>query len=346
MNHTSKAIITNDLNKDFSNILSNMEHDKIFILMDNNTEKYCLPLIDKKISSAANKIVIKAGEENKNIETVLYIWDQLDSMQAMRNSLFINLGGGMISDLGGFAASCYKRGIIYINIPTTLLAQVDASAGGKTGFNFNSYKNNIGMFSHPQRVIVDSLFLKTLSKKDILSGYGEMLKHGLINNDNYLNNLLTFNIECIDFKKLALLISTSINIKEDFVRQDPDEKNIRKVLNFGHTIGHAIESYAIKNELNIYHGEAVALGLICELYISVNKMGFPIEKYEYISSVIKRLYPSFDVSNCKDELIEIMLHDKKNINSKINFSLLKDVGKYSIDNYCEREEIIQALEQL
>ena len=346
MENTSKVIITNNLNEDLSNILSNIDYDKLFLLVDNNTEKQCLPLLSNNIRSNANIIVIEAGEDKKNIETIVSIWNQLDSMDAKRNSIFINLGGGVISDLGGFAASCYKRGIKYINIPTTLLAQVDASSGGKTGFNFNSYKNNIGLFSQPENVLISTDFLKTLSQKNILSGYGEMIKHGLINNGNYLENLLTFNFNNIDYKQLSLLISTSVKIKVNIVLQDPEEKNIRKILNFGHTIGHAIESFALKNNLNIYHGEAVALGIICELYLSTQKINFPIEKYEQISSRIKEIYPTFNTENCINELIETMLHDKKNIDSRINFSLLKDVGEYSIDNFCEREEIIKALEQL
>jgi len=347
MKNNTKAIISNNIEVDLTKILSETQYDSIFILMDNNTRKYCYEHISNIAALQNTKTIsIKEGEDNKNIETIMYIWNLLDTLGAKRNSLLINLGGGMLSDLGGFAASCYKRGIDFINIPTTLLAQVDASAGGKTGFNFNSYKNQIGVFSLPKAVIISPIFLKTLSKKDFISGYGEMLKHALINEEKYLEDLLTFDTENIDYEKLATLISTSVDIKNQFVEQDPEEQNIRKALNFGHTIGHAIESYAIKNNLNIFHGEAVALGMIAELYLSVKKKGFPEEKFNSISERIKKIYPSFDTTDRKEELVEIMMHDKKNTDSKINFTLLKDVGEFEIDNYCEKDEIIEALNSL
>lgn len=347
MDISSKAITTYNLKEDLSTKLSEINYDKLFILMDTNTKEHCRSLLNgiQNIDSA-HEIVIKAGEENKNIEAVMHIWTELETAGAKRNSLFINLGGGMISDLGGFAASCYKRGIRYINIPTTLLAQVDASAGGKTGFNMHSLKNQIGLFSLPEAVFVNPDFLKTLSKKNIISGYGEMLKHALINDEQYLEDLLTFNLENIDYQKLGLLIKKSIDIKEYFVEQDPKEENIRKALNFGHSIGHAIETYSLKNNIDIYHGEAVALGMISELYLSCIKKAFPEEKFKYISERIKAIYPAFSTADCKDELLEIMQHDKKNTSSKINFTLLKDIGDLEIDNYCEIKEIKEALDYL
>jgi 3-dehydroquinate synthase len=315
--------------------------------MDNNTKEYCRPLLaDNKDLSEAKEIILQSGEENKNIDSVMKIWETLENYAAKRSSLFINLGGGMISDLGGFSASCYKRGIKYINIPTTLLAQVDASAGGKTGFNFKSYKNQIGVFSIPEKVFIYTEFLKTLSRKDIISGYGEMLKHALLRDENYLNKLLTYDLENLDYHELGLLISTSVDIKQRIVEQDPEEKNIRKALNFGHTIGHAIETYALKHNIDIYHGEAVALGMIPELYLSTLKTGFPKNKFREISKKIKERYPSFSSIDRKDELIEIMQHDKKNIDNKINFTLLKDVGSFEIDHYCEEADIKDALDFL
>lgn len=347
MDISSKAITTYNLKEDLSTKLSEINYDKLFILMDTNTKEHCRSLLNgiQNIDSA-HEIVIKAGEENKNIEAVMHIWTELETAGAKRNSLFINLGGGMISDLGGFAASCYKRGIRYINIPTTLLAQVDASAGGKTGFNMHSLKNQIGLFSLPEAVFVNPDFLKTLSKKNIISGYGEMLKHALINDEQYLEDLLTFDLENIYYQRLGLLIKKSIDIKEYFVEQDPKEENIRKALNFGHSIGHAIETYSLKNNIDIYHGEAVALGMISELYLSCIKKAFPEEKFKYISERIKAIYPAFSTADCKDELLEIMQHDKKNTSSKINFTLLKDIGDLEIDNYCEIKEIKEALDYL
>ncbi|MGB5989871.1 MAG: 3-dehydroquinate synthase [Marinifilaceae bacterium] len=347
MDTSSKALTTYKLKEDLSTKLSEINYDKLFLLMDTNTKKYCRSLLDgiENIDSAY-EIIIEAGEENKTIEAVMHIWSELELGGAKRNSLFINLGGGMISDLGGFAASCYKRGIRYINIPTTLLAQVDASAGGKTGFNMHSIKNQIGVFSLPEAVLVNPDFLKTLSKKNIISGYGEMLKHALIHDEKYLEDLLTFDLDNVDYYDLGLLISKSIDIKEYFVEQDPKEENIRKALNFGHSIGHAIESYSLMNNIDLYHGEAVALGMISELYLSYLKKDFPEQKLKDITSKIKAIYPIFTTTDCKDELIEIMQHDKKNTSSKINFTLLIDIGNFEIDNYCEIKEIKEALDYL
>lgn len=347
MDTSSKALTTYKLKEDLSTKLSEINYDKLFLLMDTNTKKYCRSLLDgiENIDSAY-EIIIEAGEENKTIETVMHIWSELELGGAKRNSLFINLGGGMVSDLGGFAASCYKRGMRYINIPTTLLAQVDASAGGKTGFNMHSIKNQIGVFSLPEAVLVNPDFLKTLSKKNIISGYGEMLKHALIHDEKYLEDLLTFDLDNVDYYELGLLISKSIEIKEYFVEQDPKEENIRKALNFGHSIGHAIETYSLKNNIDLYHGEAVALGMISELYLSYIKKDFPEQKLKDITSKIKAIYPVFTTTDCKDELIEIMQHDKKNTSYKINFTLLKDIGNFEIDNYCEIKEIKEALDYL
>lgn len=347
MKDISKAIISNNLHEDLTGLLSEIQYDKIFVLVDNNTINYCFKYIsDIEALKTAKTIEIKDGEENKNIDTIMDIWEQLDSNGAKRNSLLINLGGGMLSDLGGFAASCYKRGISFINIPTTLLAQVDASAGGKTGFNFKSLKNQIGVFSLPEGVIVYPEFLKTISKKDFISGYGEMLKHALIHEEYYLNSLLSFDINNVDYFKLGKLISKSIDIKNYFVEQDPEEENIRKALNFGHTIGHAIETYAIKHNIHINHGEAVALGMIGELYLSVKEKGFPKDKFETIRKEIKNKFPAFNTQGIESELLNTMMHDKKNIDSKINFTLLYDVGKYEIDNYCAKTDVIEALNNI
>lgn len=342
----SNVVVTHDLNDVLSSVFYQIPCDSIFVLMDDNTKKYCHELIAcNHYLKNAKSIIIKPGEENKSLETVSYIWEQLNVHGAKRNSLFINLGGGMICDIGGFAASCFKRGMRFINIPTTLLAQVDASAGGKTGFNFMGYKNEIGLFSMPEKVVVCPEFLKTLSNKDFVSGFAEMIKHALIWDEKYLNDLMSSNLNDIDYNKIAELVSVSVKIKQEVVDKDPDEKNIRKALNFGHTIGHAFESYALAGKINLFHGEAVALGIIGELFLSCKLLNFPKDKYEKIRSYILSVYPPFKVENIEDRLFQLMLHDKKNINDDVNFTLLNDVGDFEIDNYCGRDEIIEALKQ-
>lgn len=342
----SNVVVTNDVNKELSLICSELSFDKVFVLMDTNTKEYCHSIIASNIFlKDAITIIIDAGEDNKNLESVSYIWEQLNINGAKRNSLFINLGGGMVSDIGGFAASCFKRGMKVINIPTTLLSQVDASAGGKTGFNFMGYKNEIGLFSMPQRVIVCPQFLRTLSKKDFLSGFAEMLKHALIWDENYLTELMNYDLEDIDYNKMIKLVSTSVKIKQSIVEEDPEENNIRKCLNFAHTIGHAFESYALAENIGLLHGEAVALGIIGELYLSCKLFNFPKNKYQNMRSFILEIYPHFKTRGIENKLFELMLHDKKNDSDGVNFTLLKDVGDCVIDNYCTGEDIIEALRE-
>ena len=342
----SNVVVVHDVDNELSLMCSKLSYDKVFVLMDTNTKRYCHNLIaSNKFLKEAICIVIPAGEEHKNFDTVTYIWKQLCVNGAKRNSLFINLGGGMVSDIGGFAASCFKRGIRFINIPTTLLSQVDASAGGKTGFNFMGYKNEIGVFSMPEKVIVCSDFLKTLSKKDFRSGFAEMLKHALIWDEKYLQDLMGYDLQNVDYEKISALVRKSVSIKQTIVEKDPEEKNMRKALNFGHTIGHALESYALASKFDLFHGEAVALGIIGELYLSCEVLNFPKEKYEEIRSYILDVFPSFRIENIEDELFELMLHDKKNVSEGVNFTLLKDAGDFVIDNYCNKEDIIRALKQ-
>lgn len=342
----SNVIISKDINRSINEICSDIPFDKLFIITDNNTERCCLPLIeDNDYVKDAIQISLPAGEENKNLDNVVKIWSRLTISGAKRNSLIINLGGGVISDIGGFAASCFKRGVRFINIPTTLLSQVDASAGGKTGFNFAGYKNEIGTFTMPEKVIISTDFLKTLEHRDFISGYAEMIKHALISDENYLAKIISFDLNHINYPKLSALIEESIKIKQHIVEQDPYEKSIRKVLNFGHTIGHAIESYSLEQSGPLLHGEAVALGLIGELYLSCKMINFPVGKYETIRNYILSVYNNLDCTNIEDRLVDLMLHDKKNTAESINFTLLKDVGVFKIDNFCDRDEIVEALTQ-
>jgi 3-dehydroquinate synthase len=293
----------------------------------------------------AISICIGAGDIHKNIETLAHVWKELGDNGATRHSLMINLGGGMVTDLGGFAASTFKRGIKYINIPTTLLAMVDASVGGKTGINFNGLKNEIGVFSPAQSVLIATEFLKTLDMNNILSGYAEMLKHGLISATGHWAELLKFDMNNIDYQALQTLVDKSVKIKEDIVTQDPYEKGIRKALNLGHTVGHAFESLAMETNRPVLHGYAVAWGIVCELYFSHLKVGFPKDKLRQTLQFIKDNYGVF-VFDCKqyDRLYEFMTHDKKNSAGIINFTLMGEIGDIRINQSATKQEIMDMLD--
>ena len=250
----------------------------------------------------------------------------------------------MVTDLGGFAASTFKRGINYINIPTTLLSMVDASVGGKTGINFNGLKNEIGVFNNASTVILDTQFLKTLDEENICSGYAEMLKHGLISNEQMWASLLGFDLEHPNLQQLRGMVADSVAVKERIVTEDPTEKGIRKALNLGHTVGHAFESLALTRK-PVLHGYAVAWGLICELYLSVIKTGFPTDKMRQTVSFIKEHYGKMTIT-CDDypTLLELMTHDKKNVAGTINFTLLGGIGDIRINQTATKEEIYEALD--
>ena len=341
-----KVIICQNLNEDLHSAIQNCPHDKLFILVDEHTHQLCLPLIDRlEYLKDANIITISPEDIHKNLETLAYVWKELGDRGATRHSLQINLGGGMVTDLGGFAASTFKRGIQYINIPTTLLAMVDASVGGKTGINFNGLKNEIGVFSPAEYVLLDTEFLKTLDIHNILSGYAEMLKHGIISTTEHWAELLNFDMNQIDYKALQELVAKSVKIKEDIVEQDPFEKGIRKALNLGHTVGHAFESLALENNRPVLHGYAVAWGIVCELYFSYYKVGFPKDQLRQTIQFIKENYGvlTFD---CKqyDRLYEFMTHDKKNSAGIINFTLMGEIGDIRINQSANKEEIFDILD--
>jgi 3-dehydroquinate synthase len=256
----------------------------------------------------------------------------------------INLGGGMVTDLGGFAASTFKRGIDFINIPTTLLAMVDASVGGKTGINFNGLKNEIGVFNDSKFVILDTQFLRTLDEKNFCSGYAEMLKHGLISNNDMWAELINYDLQHPDLKQMQRMVADSVRVKERIVTEDPQERGIRKALNLGHTFGHAFESWSLRRK-PILHGYAVAYGLVCELYMSAIKMGFPTDKMRQTVNFINENYSKLNFT-CDDygELIELMHHDKKNIADTINFTLLSEIGEININKTASEEEIKEAFD--
>ena len=280
----SNIIFSQQIDVELRKIVQKYPAGKVFLLTDQTAAGFCLPLIQPVIDEfSIRSVAIPSGEENKNIQSVGLVWDFLSNNGADRKSLLINIGGGMLTDLGGFAASTFKRGLDFVNIPTTLLAQVDASLGGKTGFNFNGLKNEIGVFMEPNSVIINVNFLKTIDRENFLSGYAEMLKHGLIKSREHWDELLTFDMENIDYDELQEIIAHSVAVKEWHVLNDLTEQNIRKALNFGHTVGHAFESYAMKTGRPILHGYAVVYGMIAELYLSVKQCGLGIEELNSIS---------------------------------------------------------------
>ena len=340
-----KVIISEQLEQVLSKEIGRCEADHIFILTDKTTHQLCLPVIkDYNFLQGAEGITIEAGDTNKTLDSVVHVWSELQRLGATRHSLLINLGGGMVTDLGAFAASTFKRGISIINIPTTLLSMVDASVGGKTGFNFGGLKNEIGVFRNADCVILDTVFLKTMDEENILSGYAEMLKHGLISTEDHWAELMNFDIEHPNLKELGELVAKSVQVKERIVTEDPTEKGIRKALNLGHTVGHAFESLALKRK-PVLHGYAVAWGLVCELYLSVAKTGFPTEKMRQMTRFIFDHYGRMPIT-CDDypTLLELMTHDKKNIGTSINFTLLGGIGDIRINQTATKDEIVEALD--
>ncbi len=341
----TKVLTNQNVSIDLKNIINNYPKDKIFVIADENTYEKCLPIVSDILYDKSKIIKINSGEENKNIDTAKYLWKTFSNKFVDRSSLIINLGGGMICDLGGFAASTYKRGIDFINIPTTLLAQVDASVGGKVGVNYNHLKNEIGLFNSAKYVLVDTVFLKTLDKSNILSGFAEMIKHALIFDKEHLRKIMDFDIKSnsLNYIELNELIETSIKIKNHFVTQDFKEKNIRKALNFGHTIGHAIESVMLKANSFLLHGHAVAHGIIIELQLSNRLLGFDMQEMFRIINFISSLYGKIIIRpNDYLNLYNLIIHDKKNSDNNINCTLISDVGKIEINQKITKNQIFEA----
>ena len=341
-----KVVISGNLERDLVSAISECEHDRIFVLTDETTQQLCWPKIKNfKALKDSTPIIIKATDTHKNLDTLSQVWQALSNGGATRHSLMINLGGGMVTDLGGFAASTFKRGIDFINIPTTLLAMVDASVGGKTGINFGGLKNEIGVFSDSRFVIINTQFLDTLDHDNICSGYAEMLKHGLISDERTWAELVTFDLDNPDLSQLQRMVAESIKVKERIVEADPHEHGIRKALNLGHTMGHAFESFAMRRGTPILHGYAVSYGLISELYMSARKTAFPTDRMHQTVRFIRENYGTLNIT-CDDypTLIELMHHDKKNTSGIINFTLLGNVGDIRINQTANEEEIKEALD--
>lgn len=342
---SQRVIISTNLESEIAEALAECEHDKIFVLTDETTVVKCWPVVKNYFSlKDAKAITIGATDTHKDLDTMVHVWKSLGEGGASRHSCMINLGGGMVTDLGGFAAATFKRGINFINIPTTLLSMVDASVGGKTGINFGGLKNEIGVFCDSKFVILDTEFLRTLDAENICSGYAEMLKHGLISDEKMWAELVGFDLAHPDLQQLQRMVGDSVAVKERIVEQDPHEHGIRKALNLGHTFGHAFESWALKRK-PVLHGYAVAFGLIPELYLSVMKTGFPTEKMRQTVNFIKEYYGSLPITcDDYDELIELMRHDKKNQDGIINFTLLGGIGDIRINQSATIDEIKEAFD--
>ena len=369
-----QIIISNDIEHDLATAIAESEHDRVFVLTDDTTHECCLPKVAALLAQYdAVPITIAHGDQHKTLAALGDVWTALQQGGATRHSLLINLGGGMITDLGGFAAATFKRGINFINIPTTLLAMVDAAVGGKTGINFGGLKNEIGAFADARYVIINTCFLDTLDAENLCSGYAEMLKHALISDERMWAEHVNFDLSQPDLTELQRMVAESIAVKERIVAEDPHEHGIRKALNFGHTIGHALEEFALQqatpsggavvstaptNQTTggaaispapknrpLLHGYAVAFGLIGELYMSARKADFPTERLHQTTRFIRENYAQTEFT-CNDypTLLNLMCHDKKNTSGVINFTLLHNIGDIRINQTATDEEICEALD--
>lgn len=320
------------------------KYSKIFVFADRNTAELCLPLFQQMLEDYTGFDLIETdpGEENKNIDFCIGIWKTLLDFGADRKCLMINLGGGVITDMGGFVASTYKRGIDFINIPTTLLSQVDASVGGKTGIDIDNVKNMVGTFTLPQAVYIETSFLKSLPSRELLSGFAEMIKHGLIADKSYYQNLKSADYKSID----AQLIYRSVEIKNEVVTEDPHEKGLRKILNYGHTIGHAVETYSLINDKKpLNHGEAIAIGMVCEAYLSQTNNTLSETELQDITDYFLSLYPAYHIKEGSyPQLLEFMQSDKKNEDGQIMFSLLNNIGSCAYNCRVSEKDILASLD--
>ncbi len=347
---TKNAIVyfNSDVYTEINKYVEVSKPSKIFVLVDTNTHEYCLPKFLSELQSgdiAIEVMEMPNGEEHKTIDICTGVWEALSEYNADRKSLLINLGGGVVTDLGGFVASTYMRGISYINVPTSLLAMVDASVGGKTGVDLGALKNQVGVINEGEMVAVDTTFLDTLPQNEMVSGFAEMLKHGLIYDEKYWNTLT--NLEALDISDLDQLIYNSVIIKNKVVTSDPTEQGLRKILNFGHTLGHAIESYFLENadKTPLLHGEAIAIGMILETYLSTKVCGLSIDALKNITEGILKTFSKVEIlDNDIKTIITFLQHDKKNSHGIVKFVLLEAIGQPKIDCVVSNELILEAFE--
>lgn len=338
----------NDEGFDFLNRFVAEQHpSKIFLLADKHTNECCTPIVLSVLATdiPLEIIEIEAGEPHKHIDTCTQVWYALSELGADRKSLLINIGGGVVTDLGGFVASTYMRGIPFINIPTSLLAMVDASVGGKTGVDLGALKNLVGVINNPKGVLIYPDFLATLPTEELRSGMAEMFKHGLISDEGYWHKMC--NLSELTEAHLGSLIYESVVIKNEVVTQDPTEKGLRKTLNYGHTLGHAIESYCLQNpnRERLLHGEAIAIGMVLATYLSVKELGFAMEKCDQVKAVLGEYFKKQDFTYEEiTDICQLMRFDKKNVGGNVHFVLLEAIGKPKIDCIVPYEEIYKAFE--
>ncbi len=333
-------ITIDDIQVSLKGFFDESSHTKVAVLVDENTREYCYPIIENLLPEHI-VVEIASGEINKTLDTCQIIWQALTDASFDRKSLLINLGGGVIGDMGGFCAVTYKRGIDFINIPTTLLAAVDANVGGKLGIDFQGFKNHIGFFKDPNAVLIDPVFLKTLPEKELRSGFAEVIKHGLITDKDYYQQVARKGLVQDNWNAV---IAHSVEIKNQVVQQDPKEGGLRKILNFGHTIGHAIESFYLDTENHLLHGEAIAIGMICEAYVSKKLLSLEEADLQEIYTTILNIFPELSIEK-KDftSIIRLMYQDKKNVANFLNHSLLYEIGRAGYDIAVDEKDVMDAL---
>lgn len=333
-------ILIDNVNTSLSQFFAESTYSNVAILVDENTKAHCYPIVAESLPEHL-VIEVQSGEINKNLDTCQHIWEKLTDASFDRKALLVNLGGGVIGDMGGFCAVTYKRGIDFINIPTTLLAAVDANVGGKLGIDFQGFKNHIGFFQDPESVFIDPVFLKTLSDRELRSGFAEVIKHGLITDKDYYEQVA---IKGVEQDNWHAVIAHSVEIKNEVVKQDPKEGGLRKILNFGHTIGHAMESFYLDSDNHLLHGEAIAIGMICEAYVSKKLLSLEEADLRDICRTILNIYPDLKIEK-KDftSIIKLMYQDKKNVANFLNHSLLYEIGRATYDIAVDEKDVMDAL---
>ncbi|MCY4779006.1 3-dehydroquinate synthase [Sphingobacterium sp. UT-1RO-CII-1] len=346
INSIGYKVFFEDALQSLQQFITEGNYSQVLILVDRNTNDHCLPVLQSALPDILDYDIIEVdpGEENKNIDFCIGVWNTMLDFGADRKSLMINLGGGVVTDMGGFAASTFKRGIDFIQIPTTLLAQVDASVGGKTGIDLGNVKNIIGTFNQPKAVFISSAFLETLDDRQTKSGYAEIIKHGLIYDKDLFFKVKNINESLSG--SLDALVFRSVEIKNEVITKDPHEQNLRKILNFGHTIGHAIEGYSMLHDAEpLLHGEAIGIGMICEGYLSYKLNNLTKDELQHIVDVFKELYPRyiFDKKIYAD-LIDLMRNDKKNESNKLGFVLLSKIGSCDYNKFISEEDVYASLD--
>ncbi|MDZ7933508.1 MAG: 3-dehydroquinate synthase [Emticicia sp.] len=336
------SVIISSISESLKTFLAVKDYSKIIVLVDTNTKRFCYPIIKDSLPKHT-LITVKHGEENKNLQTCEVIWSAMTEAQLDRHALMINLGGGVIGDMGGFCAATYKRGIDFIQIPTTLLSQVDASVGGKLGIDFQGFKNHLGVFTLPNAVLIDPIFLETLSEREKRSGFAEILKHCLIQDGLKWDEIRGKDLAD---QNLPDLIAHSVEIKKKVVQQDPTEKGLRKILNFGHTLGHAVETFFLpQGKKRLFHGEAIATGMVCESYIAYTRGLIDERTLEQIEEFIFSIYGKVDINAADfDTIIGLTLQDKKNKGKEVRFSLINAAGSCLYDIVISKSEMKKALE--